>query len=167
MDLFNVKLLADDLQKVQNTTSRTKLTASRIKLTNYMDKLLKVVNGDKEFLKLEEGRDGYVDLDDNIVWRQVKVKEKAIQFYEFLLGRPIQAKVIRICSKSLIENNMASNATFSLALIKEGYSQKTTVAQSSQMMTLFKLLKIVDSSGGVCQINPKSLIYRRLKSMYL
>lgn len=114
---------------------------------------------DTEMLRLEADSNEVVDLDDALVWRQKKVKEKAIQLFTMLSGDNIKARVINLAIAFLAENETISTSNFKQYLVVNGYSEKTAAAQSSQMVTLFKLLKVTNAQG---EINPRSLVWRRI-----
>ena len=133
-----------------------------IKRQSYRDgfnlALLNRIGGKHEFLKLEFDSNEEVDLDDPIVWKQKKVKEKAIQLFSILNGKHIEAKIIRLSIRFLKERSQLKKHDFKTFLIENGYSEKTAIAQSGQMVLLFKLLKVIDSEGF---INGRSLIWSK------
>ena len=118
-------------------------------------------------LLLEKGSSERVNLDDPVVWRQKKVKEKAIQFFEILRGTKIDAKLLRIGFDELRtkgylckfpERNMYKR------YLAEGYSEGTANAQSGQMHSLFRQLRMVipdPTTPNKFIVNPNSLLFER------
>ena len=120
--------------------------------------LLKRVDTNRELLKLEFDSDEEVDLDDHNVWKQKKVKEKAVQLLSILNGKNIEGKIIRHGIHFLKQHGQIKKVEFQKFLVENGYSEKTAIAQASQMFLLFKLLKVINSEGF---INSRSLIWSK------
>ena len=70
--------------------------------SGYQNALYSVVRHNTQALLLEEGKEDCLDLDNTIVWRQIKVKQKAIQLFRLLEGQAVEAKILRIGLKTLI-----------------------------------------------------------------
>lgn len=133
-----------------------------VKRQSYQDgfnlALLKRVDGNLGLLKLELDSDEEIDLDDHNIWKQKKVKEKAVQLFSILNGKKIEGKIIRLSICFLKDRGQIKRNEFKNFLIEEGYSEKTAIAQANQMCLLFKLLKVINSEG---LINDRSLIWSK------
>ena len=98
--------------------------------------------------------DGFkIDLDNPLVWRQKKVKTKALQFFHWLEGGNLASRVIPEAVKFLVEHQEISTKQLSAHFQKLGYTVGTANAQAGQMVTLFKLLKIVCKQGDTYALN--------------
>ena len=138
--------------------------------SGYQNALYSVVRHNKQALLLEEGKEDCLDLDNTIVWRQIKVKQKAIQLFRLLEGQAVEAKILRIGLKTLIRDGYVysgQTGNLYLALRNAGYSRGTSSAQTNQMITLFQLLRMTKENGYKWQINPSSLILKRIIAMNL
>ena len=124
--------------------------------------LLTRVGEDRSILRLEKNSEKEVNLDDAIVWKQKKVKEKAVQLFSILSGKDIKAKVIRLSIQYLKDNGRFERLKFKAFLVENGYSDKTATAQAAQMVNLFKLLKVINYEGLV---NEQSLIWDKCLSL--
>ena len=148
-----------DLMQLQAITLATQKLKRR---ESYQDgfrvALFKRVDGDHSLLRLEEDSQEEVNLDDITVWKQKKVKEKAVQLFSLLAGREIKSKVIRLGIIFLRDNQKFLHTEFKKFLIENGYSEKTAQSQSKQMVLLFNLLKI---TNGEHLINDRSLIWNK------
>lgn len=157
MDLLKLELI-DECEPVQEKEKPKRLPRSE----SFMMSLLTKVEGHENLLYLEEGSEERLDLDDCVRWRQKKVKEKALQLYDLILGKKIEAKVIRRSIEFLRSNGQISVPLLVADLVSGGYSVKTAQAQASQMVCLFKLLKVVNTDNQRNYfINSKSLIYKQ------
>ena len=118
-------------------------------------------------LQMEKDKPDTVDLDDPAVWRQKKVKEKAIQFFEILRGTKIDAKLLRIGFDELSKKGYLCKSperNMYKRYLAEGYTEGTANAQSAQMHSLFTQLRIVVPSSpnpNKLVINPNSLLYEK------
>ncbi len=127
--------------------------------------LCSMVFGFADLLRMEKGLPDTVDLDDPILWRQQKVKAKALQFFAILTGRNPDAALLRIAFDELCNGKgytTGAKGNLHQRLIAAGYSEATVKAQVSQTVALFLNLRIiVKSRPQVYVINPVSLLYER------
>lgn len=118
-------------------------------------------------LQMEKDKPDTVDLDDPAVWRQKKVKEKAIQFFEILRGTKIDAKLLRIgfdelSKKGYLQKHPEQNMYH--RFLSEGYSEGTSRSQAGQMHSLFTQLRMVvpdPATPNKLIVNPNSLLYEK------
>lgn len=130
--------------------------------------LMEIVKHDAQSLQLEINNPDIVDLDDLRVWRQQKVKEKAIQLFRIMVGDDIKANILRTGLRVLIERPnffAGANNAIRLKLMQDGYSEKTATAQANQMITLFSMLKMIVREGNEWRVNPQSLILQRISKV--
>ena len=118
-------------------------------------------------LQMEKDKPDTVDLDGPAVWRQKKVKEKAIQFFEILRGTKIDAKLLRIgfdelSTKGYLRKHPEQNMYH--RFLSEGYSEGTSRSQAGQMHSLFTQLRMVvpdPATPNKLIVNPNSLLYEK------
>lgn len=149
MNLLDVALLPNNIEEKE---------ARVVYTTGYQLALVTALKGRDELLQLDT-QGSILNLDDNTVWRQKKVKEKAVQMFSLIVGDSIKAKVIRFAVSDLKNNGDANSKRLREGLMNVGYSEKTANAQASQMISLFKNLKVIMSNG---KLNPDSLLFKRM-----
>ena len=152
MDLTNINLLAFDAPVKRSRVSyREGFTLA----------LLASVDGDKSLLRMEDVSEEIINLDDTNIWTQKKVKEKVIQLFNAITKKKKASRVLQLGFKALRETQRISSPSFCLTLVQEGYTDKTALAQSNQVICLFKSLKIIQPTRekGVYSLNPHSRIY--------
>lgn len=106
-----------------------------------------------------------VNLDDAIMWRQKKVKEKAVKLLADIEAGKITTRVVIIGFQILKSDGQITSGKWGNLLMKlkaEGYSNGTATAQAMQIVTLFRLLKITEPETSYCFIpNKNSLILKK------
>lgn len=103
-----------------------------------------------------------VDLNNNGLWRQKKVKEKAVRLFEQVANGRLTNRVLQIAFKLLQQDGVfigGGRGTLFNKLLEEGYSVGTAHAQAQQIITLCKLLRItVEINKYNSSINKNSLL---------
>ncbi len=123
--------------------------------------------GFNELLQMEKGKPDLVNLDDPLVWRQKKVKEKAVQFFEILSGKHPKGQLLRIGFDELSKKGYLCGfpeCNMFHRYMEEGYSEKTARAQAAQMHSLFSQLRVVvegPANHRKLVVNPNSLLYEK------
>lgn len=150
-----------DLMSGTETKEATRKTYAN---DGYQAVLLQRVKN-RELLRLTTDDAVSLDLDDTTVWKQKKVKEKAVNLFTSIQNGRITNRVIMLGFEVLREKGSLTGGpcgNLYRKLMLEGYSAGTAHAQSCQIITLFRLLRITMSMGSRRWVpNPDSLVLER------
>ena len=103
----------------------------------------------------------YIDLDNSAVWRQEKVKRKAVQLLTSIeCGSLTNVPLIEGLRLLRTEGRLTSGKHGNLYMkLREFYSVGTANAQAAQVITLFKTMRVtLETAKSVSIPNPDSLV---------
>jgi hypothetical protein len=99
----------------------------------------------RALLKMEYDKEDEVDLDSPI-WKQKRIKDRALAFLSDIGYGEIKNKPIRIALDLLQTDGFLSVGTKGNLfdrLVKEGYAKNSSKCESSQVITMFRLLRMI------------------------
>lgn len=99
----------------------------------------------RALLKMEYGKEDEVDLNSPI-WKQKRIKDRALAFLSEIGHGELNNRPIRIALELLQKEGFLSAGTKGNLfdrLIKEGYTKNSSKCEASQIITMFRLLRMV------------------------
>lgn len=109
-----------------------------------------------------------LDLDDSTIWRQEKVKRKAVQLLTAIeSGTLTNVPIIEGLRLLKTEGRLTSGKYGNLyTKLREFYTEGTASAQTNQVITLFKTMRItLETAKSVSVPNPDSLVLPKVLTL--
>ena len=109
-----------------------------------------------------------LDLDDSTIWRQEKVKRKAVQLLTAIeSGALTNVPIIEGLRLLKTEGRLTGGKYGNLyTKLREFYTEGTASAQTNQVITLFKTMRItIETAKSVSMPNPDSLILPKVLAL--